>query len=236
MTSISPKILMIVTSNDRLGETERKTGYWAEELAAPYRVFEAAGFTFDIASPRGGTPPIDPMSLMDMYQTPVVQQFLQDPVVQARLEQTLRLDQVDGTLYDAIFVVGGFGVMWDLYSNTTLHSLIAHGIDADLPVAAVCHAPSALAQVRFKNGDALVRGRRVTGFSNAEEDAVALGVVMPTFVEDALRNAGSEYVKGENLFGSFIVRDGLLLTGQNPSSSEALAHELVAALRPTPTR
>ena len=204
---------------------------WAEELAAPYRIFEQAGISFDIASPKGGSPPIDPMSLQGIDDMPLVSGFLNDPVVQRRLTMVVPLDQVDGANYDAIFVVGGYGVMWDLFRNPLLHTLIATTVEQGHVVAAVCHGAGVLAKVRHANGAALVRGHQVTGFSNDEEVAVALGVELPAFVETALREAGAQYAQAPQIFTTFTVRSGQILTGQNPQSSEQLAHELVAALQ-----
>jgi putative intracellular protease/amidase len=220
------KILVVVTSNSALGDSGRETGLWAEELAMPYRVLEEAGLGFDIASPKGGTPPIDGISLADEYMSPAIKEFLDDSAVQERLTRTITLVEAAGRSYDGVFVVGGFGVMWDLVGHRDLTTILASAADADRPIAAVCHAPAALARVRLADGTSLVDGRSVTGFSNAEEDAVALGVDYPATVEDALRAAGGKYEHAERVFDPHVVTDGRLHTGQNPASSEVLARRL----------
>jgi putative intracellular protease/amidase len=227
----SPHVLMVVTSNSRLADTGRSTGLWVEELAAPYQVFREEGFTVDIASPLGGRPPFDELSLADQYVTPAVRTFLDDPGTPGLLEKVERLKDVAGRSYDGVFVVGGFGVMWDLVGDPDLLGIIAGTAEAGLPLAAVCHAPAVLADVRLSDGTPLIRDKAVTGFSDDEEEAVALGVRYDRTVERALRGAGASYSKGDAVFASHVVRDGRLHTGQNPASSEALARELASDIR-----
>lgn len=227
----SPHVLMVVTSNSQLADTGRPTGLWVEELAAPYQVFQEAGFTVDIASPKGGHPPFDEISLADEYVTPAVRAFLDDPAVLARLEKVERLQDVTDRSYDGIFVVGGFGVMWDLVGDPHLVSLLASTAEAGLPLAAVCHAPAVLADIRLGDGTLLIQNKAVTGFSDDEENAVALGVHYTRTVEQALRAAGASYSKSDSVFAPHIVSDGRLHTGQNPSSSEALARQLAQDIR-----
>ncbi len=227
----SPHVLMVVTSNSLLADTRRPTGLWVEELAAPYQVFQEAGFTIDIASPKGGRPPFDEISLADEYVTPAVRAFLDDPAILARMDKVERLEDVTGRSYDGIFVVGGFGVMWDLVGDPHLLSLLASTAEAGLPLAAVCHAPAVLADVRLGDGTLLIQNKAVTGFSDDEENAVALGVHYTRTVEEALRAAGASYSKSDLVFAPHIVSDGRLHTGQNPSSSEALARQLAQDIR-----
>jgi len=218
---------MVITSNGFLGKSGRPSGYWGEELAAPYRVFEKAGLEIVLASPAGGEPPLDPMSL-GQYETDVVKTFRADPIARARVAKTARLADVAERSFDGIFVVGGFGVMWDVVGDPTLQRLVVRHLGAGRPVAAVCHAPALLANTKVNEASVLA-GRAATGFSDAEEEAVSLGVERP-YVESLLRAAGARYEKSGSVFAPHVVRDGLLLTGQNPASSEELATMLVQAV------
>jgi putative intracellular protease/amidase len=220
------KILMIVTSHDRLGATDTKTGFWLEELAAPYLEFIRAGAQVDIASPRGGKPPADPKS--ESEPTPAVKAFLADAAARAKLDATLRLSDVKGG-YDAYFVVGGHGVMWDLADNPALGTLLGRAYDDGKVVSAVCHGPGALVNVRLSNGEPLVKNKKVTGFTNAEEKAVGLAEVVPFLLESALRERGGAYESGP-LWQPYAVTDGRLVTGQNPASSAPAAQQVLKLL------
>jgi putative intracellular protease/amidase len=224
--SVAKRILMIVTSHQRLGTTTTKTGFWLEELAAPYLEFRKQGVQTDIASPAGGKPPADPKSESD--PTPAVRAFLDDAEVTHKLATTLRLADV-ATDYDAYFVVGGHGVMWDLAEDAALAKLLAHAYEQGRIVAAVCHGPAALVNVRLSNGAYLVQDRRVAGFTNAEEAAVGLAEIVPFALESALRERGAKY-ESASMWSSFAVRDGNLITGQNPASSVAVAKATLEAL------
>ena len=228
--TMSARILMIVTSHDRLGNTEKKTGFWLEELAAPYRVFAEAGAHVDIASPKGGKPPADPGSAEQ--PTEDVRWFLANDAATKKLESTLRLSDIAGG-YDAYFVVGGHGVMWDLASEPHLGQLLGTAFDKGHVVAAVCHGPGALVNVRTGDGQPLVKGRRVAAFSNEEEQAVKLDTVVPFPLETRLRELGGRYERGP-IWSSFAVSDGKLVTGQNPQSSALVARETLAALSAAP--
>ncbi|WP_217559284.1 type 1 glutamine amidotransferase domain-containing protein [Streptomyces sp. GbtcB6] len=230
MTS-SPRVLMVVTSNSQLADTGRSTGLWVEELAAPYQVFQKEGFAIDIASPKGGRPPFDDFSLGEEYVTPAVRSFLDNPDNSALLDAVERLQDVAERPYDGVFVVGGFGVMWDLVGDAHLLAVLSRTADAGLPLAAVCHAPAVLADVRLGDGTPLIRDRTVTGFSDDEENAVNLGVHYTRTVEQALRAAGATYSKNDSVFVPHVVHDGRLHTGQNPASSEALALEFAQDVR-----
>ena len=220
------KILLIVTSHEKLGETGERTGFWLEELAAPYREFVNAGATVDIASPRGGRPPTDPKS--ESTKNEAVAWFLADPEATAKLDKTIPIREVAPN-YDAYFVVGGHGAMWDLAESADLQDLLVRAFQNGHVVAAVCHGPGALVNVKLASGDPLVKGRRVAGFSNEEEDAVGLTKVVPFSLETRLRELGGLYEQGP-MWAPFAVRDGKLITGQNPSSSTLVAQETLAAL------
>ncbi|SCB58585.1 Putative intracellular protease/amidase [Rhizobium aethiopicum] len=222
------KILMVLTSHDRLGDTGRKTGFWLEEFAAPYYVFKDAGAQIVVASPKGGQPPIDPKSDEPGNQTPAMARFKEDRDAQSVLAATVRLDAVDAKDFDTVFYSGGHGPMWDLVEDRKSISLIEDFYNAGKPVAAVCHAPAVFHHVTH-NGQPIVKGKRVTGFANSEEEAVQLTKVVPFLVEDDLKALGGRYEKAED-WASFSIVDGLLITGQNPASSTAAAHSLLHLL------
>ncbi|KFC62659.1 type 1 glutamine amidotransferase domain-containing protein [Massilia sp. LC238] len=223
-------ILMVLTSHDRLGDTGKKTGFWLEEFAAPYYVFKDAGATLTLASPRGGQPPLDPKSDEPDAQTEATRRFRADPQAQEALANTVTLSGVRAQDFDAVFYPGGHGPLWDLAQDADSIRLIEAMIAGGKPVAAVCHAPGVLAQVRGVDGDLLVKGKRVTGFTNTEEEAVGLTEVVPFLVEDMLVKNGGQYSKTDD-WQPYVVTDGLLVTGQNPASSEAGAHALLALLK-----
>lgn len=223
-------ILIVLTSHDQLGDTGAKTGFWLEELAAPYYVLKQAGATLTLASPKGGQPPLDPKSADDSAKTDDTRRFEADADAKAQLASTVRLDSVKIEDFDAVFYPGGHGPLWDLAEDSTSRALIEGAIAADKPVALVCHAPGVLRHVQATDGTPLVKGKKVTGFTNTEEAAVGLTDVVPFLVEDMLTAAGGIYSKTGD-WGVHVVRDGLLITGQNPASSAAAAEALVEALR-----
>jgi putative intracellular protease/amidase len=225
-------ILIVLTSHDRLGNTGRKTGFWLEELAAPYYVFQDAGATLTLASPSGGQPPLDPKSDDPASQTDATRRFKADAVAQAALAHTLSLKTLRAADFDAVFYPGGHGPLWDLAEDAASIALITAMIAAGKPVAAVCHAPGVLRHVLTPDGKALVQGRQVTGFSNTEEDAVGLTEVVPFLVEDMLKEQGGKYSKVAD-WQVHVVIDGLLITGQNPASSAAAATVLLSMLKRT---
>ena len=224
------KILMVLTSHDRLGDTGHATGFWLEEFAAPYYVLKDAGAELTLASPKGGQPPVDPKSEADDAQTPATRRFEADSTAQAALADTVALPGVDVADFDAVFYPGGHGPLWDLAEDADSIALIENAVATGKPVAAVCHAPAALRHVKNAAGEPLVKGRRVTGFSNTEEAAVGLTDIVPFSVEDMLRGNGGDYRRADD-WNSHVEHDGLLITGQNPASSEATAEALLAALR-----
>ncbi|MBN9678749.1 type 1 glutamine amidotransferase domain-containing protein [Salipiger bermudensis] len=224
------KILMVLTSHDTLGDTAKKTGFWLEEFAAPYYVFKDAGANIILASPKGGQPPIDPSSDSADAQTDDTRRFKDDPETQKHLATTLKLSDVTEDGFDAIFYPGGHGPLWDLAESADSKRLIEAFAAADLPVGAVCHAPAVFRHTQGADGKPLVSGRRVTGFTNTEEEAVGLTDVVPFLVEDMLKANGGQYEKGAD-WASFVLRDGKLVTGQNPASSAAAAQEILGLLK-----
>ena len=223
-------ILFVLTSHDKLGETGEKTGFWIEEFAAPYYVLSDAGVTVTIASPKGGQPPIDPKSEMADSQTAATRRFDSDAALKEQLAHTIKLGEVNVADYDAVFYPGGHGPLWDLANDSTSISLIETFYAAQKPIAFVCHAPGALVNAKLPNGDPLVKGLEVTGFSNSEEEAVQLSKVVPFLLEDEMAKLGGLYSKGAD-WGSYVKVDGLLITGQNPASSEAAAQALLKLLK-----
>ena len=224
------KILMILTSHDQLGETGKKTGFWLEEFAAPYYVLKDAGHDITLASPAGGQPPLDPKSDEPDAQTEATDRFKQDAEAQAQLASTLKLADIDVAAFDGVFYPGGHSPLWDLAESATSKALIEAALASDKPVALVCHAPAVLKSVTAPDGTPIVKGRKVTGFTNAEEDAVGLTDIVPFLLEDTLRAQGADFSNGSQ-FQPHIVSDRLLITGQNPASSEGAAHALLLALR-----
>lgn len=225
-------VLMVLTSHDQLGDTGEKTGFWLEEFAAPYYIFRDAGATITLASPEGGQPPLDPKSDAPDAQTDATRRFREDDEAQAALASTERLDTIDVTAYDAVFYPGGHGPLWDLAEDATSIALIETAIGGGTPVAAVCHAPAVLRHTKAADGSPLVSGKSVTGFTNSEEEAVQLTDVVPFLVEDMLKENGGTFSRTED-WGVHVVRDGLLITGQNPASSEAAAEALLELLAET---
>ena len=222
-------ILMILTSHSELGDTGHKTGFWLEEFAAPYYVLKDAGHDITLASPKGGQPPLDPKSDAPDAQTDATRRFKADPTAQDQLARTERLAEIDPTMFDGVFYPGGHGPMWDLAEDADSKALIKETLAAGKPVALVCHAPAALKNVTTPEGAPLVRGKRVTGFTNGEEAAVGLTDVVPFLLEEMLKAKGADYSKAGD-FQSYVVADGLLITGQNPASSGPAAEALLKAL------
>ena len=223
------KILMVLTSHDELGNTGRKTGFWLEELAAPYYTFKNAGAEITLASPKGGQPPLDPKSNEPANQTDDTRRFEADREATAALAATVKLSDVSQADFDTVFYPGGHGPMWDLAEDATSIDLIETFLAAGKPVALVCHAPGVLRHVKTPVGRPLVEGKKVTGFANSEEEAVGLTDIVPFLVEDELKALGGIYSRGPD-WGSYVLQDGLLITGQNPGSSPATARALMDAM------
>src|SRR5215467_4182209 len=203
------KVLMVLTSHDQLGDTGRKTGFWLEELAAPYYVFKDARARITLASPKGGRPPLDPKSQDPNFQTDITRRFEKDADAEGQLDKTVRLESVKQEDYDTVFYPGGHGPMWDLAEDPNSIKLIESFLAAGKP---------------------LVEGKNVTGFTDGEEEAVGLTKVVPFLVEDELLGLGATYSKVKN-WGVHVVTDGLLITGQNPASSGPTAKVLIDTLK-----
>ena len=230
MTARTPRVLMVLTSHDELGDTGKKTGFWLEEFAAPFYVLDDAGIDTVLASPLGGQPPIDPTSDDVASQTDATIRFHADAALQDRLAHTVQLHDIVASDFDAIFYPGGHGPLWDLPNNPDSIALIEAFAADDRPIAAVCHAPIVLENVRSKDGSSLLAGRDVTGFSNSEEAAAGLTEVVPELLEDMLVAKGANYSKAPEDFAPYVVTDGTLITGQNPASSGPAAHTLITLL------
>lgn len=223
------KILMVLTSHNQLGNTGKPTGFWLEEFAAPYYVFRDAGLEITLASPKGGQPPLDPVSDAPDAQTDDTRRFRSDPKAQALLANTHKLNALHADDFDAVFYPGGHGPLWDLASDEDSIKLIEKFWAQGKPVGAVCHAPGVLRKAKTPAGEALVKGKRVTGFTNSEEEAVGLTAIVPFLVEDELKKAGGLFERTDD-WGEYAVVDGHLVTGQNPASSTVAAEELVKLL------
>jgi len=223
------KILIVLTSHSALGDTGEKTGFWIEEFAAPYYVLADAGASITIASPAGGQPPVDPKSEEVDAQTPSTHRFYKDSEAIYQVANTLKLSDIVVADFDAVFYPGGHGPLWDLANDKISIKLIEDFYNTQKPIAFVCHAPTALVKTKTENGEPLVIGKKVTGFSDTEEEAVGLTKVVPFLLEDELKKLGAHYSKGAD-WSSHAQVDGLLITGQNPASSEAVAQLLLKAL------
>ena len=224
------KVLIVLTSHSDLGNTGHKTGFWIEEFAAPYYVLADAGVQVTIVSPKGGQPPVDPKSELAEFQTESTRRFDKDTALKEKLAHMLKISDVKAEDYDAVFYPGGHGPLWDLTNDVNSIVLIENFYNQKKPIAFVCHAPGVLLKVKLPNGDPLVKGKKLTGFSDSEEDAVQLTKIVPFLLEDELKKLGANYSKGPD-WGSYVKVDGLLITGQNPNSSEAAAKELIGILR-----
>ena len=223
-------VLMVLTSHDELGDTGEKTGFWLEEFAAPYYAFKDGGAKLTLASPKGGQPPLDPKSDDESAQTEDTRRFKADEDAQKALANTVKLDTVNSEDFDAVFYPGGHGPLWDLTNDEDSVALIEAFWKADKPVGAVCHAPTVLLNVKDEHGNPLVKGRKVSAFTNSEEEAVGLTHVVPHLLEDALKEQGADYHKGDD-WAPFAVSDHRLITGQNPASSKPVAEAILAQLK-----
>lgn len=219
-------VLIVLTSHAELGDTGKKTGFWLEELAAPYYAFKDAGAEITLASPKGRQPPLDPKSNEPDFQTDLTHRFEADEAAKAQLADTVRLDSVSQADFDTVFYPGGHGPLWDLAEDQNSVKLIQSFLEAGKPIALVCHAPAALRHAKTPDGKPLVEGKKVTGFANTEEAAMELTDVVPFLLEDELKAKGGIYSKGDD-FAAYVVSDGLLVTGQNPASSGPAAEALV---------
>ncbi len=219
------KVVFVLTSHDELGNTGEKTGFWVEEFAAPYYLLKDKGVNITIASPKGGQPPIDPKSELPDFQTPATVRFNDDKETQQILSKTIELSKIKESDFDAVFYPGGHGPLWDLAENKNSIKLIESFIENKKLVAAVCHAPAVFKNTKNKDNSSLVNGLKVTGFSNTEEEAVQLTNIVPFLVEDMLKENGAKFSKGDD-WSPYAIQDNLLITGQNPASSELVAELL----------
>ena len=223
------KILMVLTSHDKLGDTGKKTGFWLEEFTTPYYIFKDAAAIITLASPLGGQPPLDPKSHEPDAQTESTRRFMADREAQMALAHTIKLSTVAAEDFDAVFYPGGHGPLWDLAEDVSSIALIEAMLASDKPVAAVCHAPGVLRHVKSASGRPIVQDKKVTGFTNTEEAAAGLTDVVPFLVEDMLKKNGGDYSKAGD-WESYVVSDGMLITGQNPASSGTAAKLLLEKL------
>jgi len=224
------KVVMVLTSHSELGNTGEKTGFWIEEFATPYYVLADAGAEITIASPLGGQPPVDPKSEAADAQTPSTERFYKDNILIDKMAHSLKLSDIKEADYDTIFYPGGHGPLWDLATDKDSIQLIETFYNHQKPISFVCHAPAALVNVKAINGEPLVKGKHLTGFSNTEEEVMQLTKVVPFLLEDELTKQGAHYSKGAD-WASYVKQDGLLITGQNPGSSEAVAKLIVKTLK-----
>lgn len=223
-------ILFVLTSNDQMGSTEHKTGFWVEEFAAPYYLLTDKGFNVTLASPKGGQPPIDPNSDTEDAATEATKRFDKDEATKKKLANTHKLDSINEKDYDAVFYPGGHGLLWDLVENKTSKELVESFLGNNKPISFVCHAPAILKNIKDKGGNALIKGKNVTGFTNGEEEAVQLTDVVPFLIEDMMKEKGANYSKIGD-WQPYALEDGLLITGQNPASSEKVADLLIKKLQ-----
>ena len=223
------KVLFVLTSHDQLGNTGKKTGFWMEEFASPFYEFIDNGYDVTIASPKGGQPPVDPKSNLEEWQTDSTRRFQKDKSSQEKLANTLVLSQVSASDYDTLFIPGGHGPMWDLAVDKNLKKLVEDFYFGGKFVTAVGHAPAGLLQATDKDGNSILKGKKVTGFTDSEEDAVHLEKVVPFLLEDRMKELGGKFEKGEN-FQPYVVSDGKLITGQNPASSFVAAQKVIKGL------
>jgi len=223
------KVLIVLTSHSDLGTTGKKTGFWVEEFAAPYFVLADAGIELTIASPKGGQPPVDPKSEAPDAQTPATERFYNDNEAIDKVAHSVKLSEVNQTDYDAVFYPGGHGPLWDLANDENSINLIEDFYNHQKPIAFVCHAPAALIKVKDKDGEHIVKNKELTGFSDTEEEAVGLTKIVPFLLEDELQKLGAKYSKGAD-WSSYVKKDGLLITGQNPASSAEAARLLLSTL------
>jgi putative intracellular protease/amidase len=223
-------VLIVVTSTGEIEQTGKKTGLWIEELASPYYLFTDQGIAVTIASPKGGKGPVDPKSTQPDFSTATVKRFFSDSAAQHLLDHTIKLSDINPDDYDAVYYPGGTGPVWDLPQNALSIHIIESFYQTGKPTALVCHAPAALKQVRDSNGELLIRGKKIAGYSNSEEAAGASKDMVPFSLEDMIKAEGGIYVKGED-WHSFVVSEGNLITGQNPGSSAAVAQTVIAALK-----
>ncbi|MBW3660219.1 MAG: type 1 glutamine amidotransferase domain-containing protein [Gemmatimonadetes bacterium] len=218
---LDTRILVVVTSHDAVDE-ENPTGVWLEEFARPYDAFVAQGYTVEVASPRGGVVPIDPSSEPEDAG--------EWEAARARLGDTLRLSDVVPEEFDALYLPGGHGTMFDFPDDPELQRIVRDLAGRDRVIAAVCHGPAAFANIEDEDGRPLVEGVRLTAFTDAEERETGLQDAMPFLLESRLRERGAEFV-AEEPWSDHVEVDGAWITGQNPQSSGTVGVEIVHAIQ-----
>lgn len=223
---MAKKVLFALTSHSELGGTGRKTGFYVPEVAHPAAVFRAAGYDIDFVSVKGGAAPQDGINPDDR----VVIEFLADPANKAALESTRTAAEVDADDYDVIYYAGGHGTMWDFPGASELAGLAAAVYERGGVVAAVCHGPAGLVDIKLSDGSYLVDGKQVSSFTNEEEAAVGLTDVVPFLLESKLVERGAKHTKTAN-FAEHAVADQRLVTGQNPASAARVAELALAELK-----
>jgi putative intracellular protease/amidase len=223
------KVLIVLPSHDRLGDTGQKTGFWLEEFTDPYYEFIDNGYEVTIASPKGGRPPVDPKSIQNENQSETTRLFEKDKSTQAKLENTLVLSQVSADDFDTLFLPGGHGPMWDLSTDKNMKKIVEDFYSDKKIVSAVCHGPAGLLQATDRDGNSILKGKKITGFTNNEESAVGLTKAVPFLLENRMKELGGKFEKGQD-FKPFVTRDGQLITGQNPKSAVLAAEKVIEIL------
>ena len=223
---VKPKILFVVTSHDTKGSTGEKTGYYLGEVSHPWEVLTDAGYEIDFVSPQGGTPPVDGFDLND----PINKKFWNDEYYHHKISNSLKPSQVKPEEYKAIFYAGGHGAMWDLPFNSEIATIAVKIYEANGLVAAICHGPAGLSDIKLSSGEYLIEGKKVNGFSNEEEELVKLTSVVPFLLENRLKERGGLYEKSEP-WQPHVTVDGRLITGQNPQSAKAVGEAIAKALK-----
>ncbi|HTZ80502.1 MAG TPA: type 1 glutamine amidotransferase domain-containing protein [Stellaceae bacterium] len=227
---MAKRVLMVLTSHDVMGLSGKKTGNWFDEVATPYYTFKERGFDVVLASPLGGAAPIDPLSFDKAFTTSNTDRFEKDPIAQRALANTQKLSEVNYHDFDGAFFPGGYGQLWDLASNSLAIKLIEDMIGTETPVAMVCHAPAILRDARKPNGEPLVKGRKVTGFTDAEDEELDLSRHLLFSLEKMLIGNGGDFIRSGKNWNANVVEDGALITGQNPASAHPIAEVLADRL------
>ena len=227
----SKRVLTVLTSHDLMGVSGKKTGNWFDEVATPYYKFKEAGFDVTMASPKGGTAPVDPFSYDDLFMTENTHKFLKDEIAQRALANTLRFNDIDVGDYAGVFFPGGYGQLWDLASDSKVIRSIESWIESNTPIAMVCHAPAILRDAKKRNGEPLVKGVNVTGFTDSEDEELDLSRHLLFSLEKALTTNGANFTRSNRNWSPNVVEDGALITGQNPASAAPIADALVARVQ-----
>lgn len=219
------KILFVVTSHDKKGSTGEHTGYYLGEVSHPWEVLYKAGYDIDFVSPKGGTPPVDGFDLTD----PVNKEFWENKIYKNKIDNTLKPEMVNPKEYSAIFYAGGHGAMWDFPDNQILSQLASTIYENGGIVAAVCHGPAGLVNIKLNNGKYLIEGKKINGFTNEEEAAVKLNNIVPFLLENKLKERGAIFEKS-GMWQQHVTVDNRVITGQNPQSAKAVGEAILTEL------